>query len=45
MKERINEDVTWKEIFLQLGIGAALGSAFLLMVCCGDAISRLLSGQ
>lgn len=45
MKEKINEDATWGEILTQLGIGAAMAMAFLLLVCCGDAIGRLIGGQ
>ena len=45
MKENINEDMSWSEILTQLGIGAAMGTAFLLLVCCGDALARFISGQ
>ena len=45
MKEKINDDVSWRQIFIQLGIGAAMGTAFLLLVCCGDALARFISGQ
>ena len=45
MKEKIADDVSWKEILIQLGIGAAMGTAFLLFVCCGDALARWISGQ
>ena len=45
MKEKINDDVNWKEILIQLGIGAAMGMVFVLFVCCGDALARLVSGQ
>lgn len=45
MKEKINEDMSLSEILTQLGIGAAMGTAFLLFVCCGDAMARLISGQ
>lgn len=45
MKEKINDDASWKEILIQLGIGAAMGTAFLLLVCCGDALARFISGQ
>ena len=45
MKEKINEDASWREILTQLGIGVAMGTAFLLLVCCGDSLCRLISGQ
>ena len=45
MKEKINEDASWQEILTLLGIGAAMGMAFLLFVCCSDALARLISGQ
>lgn len=41
----MNEDASWFEIVMQLGIGAAMGMAFLVLVCCGDAIARIISGQ
>ena len=45
MKEKMNEEMSWKEILTQLGIGAAIGMAFLLFVCCSDAFFRFISGQ
>lgn len=45
MKEKINEDASWQEILTQLAIGTAMGMAFLMMVCCGDAFCRFISGQ
>ena len=45
MKEKINEDASWREILTQLGIGVAMGTAFMLLVCCGDSLCRLISGQ
>ena len=44
MKQKKNE-MSWSEIFTRLGLGALMGIAFLTLVCCGDALARLISGQ
>ena len=44
MKEKI-EDMSWKDILTQLGMGAAWGMAFLLFVCCSDGFFRWITGQ
>ena len=45
MKEKMNEEMSWKEILTQLGMGAAWGTVFLLFVCCSDGFFRWMFGQ